>query len=340
MTEAQNPATTAVTTTTFKPRLPIPAGFVSPEIWHVLVDVTYPNANTSAAVLLAWNYCKARNFDILKRPINIVPMWDAKQKQWRETIWPSIIETEITASRTGQWAGLDLPVFGELEQRTFRSDKGEKYEVTFPKTCQRTVYKMIGGQRCPFSEQVTWLENCAWSNGVPNSTWRRRTHDQLAKVAKAAALRAAFPEECGDQTAEEMEGQAIDPVEIAATDSDRRDIPPTQAAQRWEAPAKSEPPHDPATGEIGPHLMPRQILVDGNGEDWRAWGMRFIAGIDAVESRAEVNRYVELNREIIDVDLREEAPKIHEHLIARINRRLNELTMAESSHEQQLDLGE
>ena len=47
--------------------------------------------------------------------------------------------------------------------------------------------------------------------------WKKRPRGQLDKAAEAAALRAAFPEELGnDYAAEEMEGQVIDHVEAAA----------------------------------------------------------------------------------------------------------------------------
>ena len=44
---------------------------------------------------------------------------------------------------------------------------------------------------------------------VPTDMWVKRPHGQLLKCAKAASLRAAFPEEA-DYTAEEMEGKVIE----------------------------------------------------------------------------------------------------------------------------------
>jgi hypothetical protein len=34
-----------------------------------------------------------RGLDVMKRPVNIVPMYDERQKKWVETICPSINET-------------------------------------------------------------------------------------------------------------------------------------------------------------------------------------------------------------------------------------------------------
>jgi len=313
------------------PRLPMPSSFADLRRWNLLVTAIFPKARSVDSVLLALDYCAARNLDVMKRPVNIVPMYDSDRKAWIETIWPSIVEIEITAARTGLWAGIDQPVYGPLKTETFKSDRGDAVTVTFPESCSVVAYKMVGGQRCAFCGEVCfWIEECArTSDGIPNSMWRKRPRRQLAKVAKAAALRAAFPEENPGPVAEEMEGQTLNPAELAAADSDRPDNP-ALAPQSWTAPEKTEPPHDPETGEVGPHLMPRQFL-NGNGEDWRVWGARFLAGIDAEDTIERVKQYYQLNQEIIDVDMREEAPKIHERLVARINKRINDLTIAASS---------
>jgi hypothetical protein len=76
-----------------------------------------------------------------------------------------------------------------------------------------TVYRLVNGQRCPFTEPVFWLEAYARLGGayseLPTDMWVKRPRGQLLKCAKAASLRAAFPEEAG-YTAEEMEGKVIE----------------------------------------------------------------------------------------------------------------------------------
>jgi RecT family len=137
-----------------------------------------------------------------------------------ETVWPSINEIEVTAARTKEWAGMDPPQWGPLVTEKFhgrRKDRQKGWidvviEPTYPDYCMVTVYRLIGGARCPFSEPVYWKEGYGRVGGtaLPNEMWQKRPHGQLHKVAKAASLRAAFPEE-GDTTAEEMEGQTIEP---------------------------------------------------------------------------------------------------------------------------------
>jgi len=65
---------------------------------------------------------------------------------------------------------------------------------------------------------------------------KKRPHGQLHKVAKAASLRAAFPEE-GDTTAEEMEGQTIEPPPPAPVPADNWKPP--------EPPQNEGPPRRP-----------------------------------------------------------------------------------------------
>jgi len=196
---------------------------LSEQSWKVLTEVTFPTAKTPEAILMALDYCKARKLDIFKKPVHIVPMWSAALGRNVETVWPSIMEIQTTASRTGVWAGMDRPVWGPDVTRTFTGrykDDNEQWQessvtVTFPEWVAVTVYRIVGGMRCAFTEEVYWQEAYSTAGGknsqVPTAMWIKRPKGQLAKCGKAASLRAAFPEECG-YAAEEMDGKALDDI--------------------------------------------------------------------------------------------------------------------------------
>ena len=193
---------------------------ITPESWRVLVETTFPSAKTAEAIEMAFDYCKVRGLDIFKKPVHIVPMWNSTLRKETETIWVGINEIQITAHRTGQFAGIDSAKWGPLVTKTFSGEKKvygkpEKVsvELTYPEWCEVVVYRLVGGQPRPFSEQVFWEEAYSTSGGrgstLPTDMWIKRPRGQLLKVAKSASLRAAFPEE-GELTAEEMEGKVID----------------------------------------------------------------------------------------------------------------------------------
>jgi phage recombination protein Bet len=153
-------------------------------------------------------------------------MWSRSLGREIETVWPGINEVQVTASRTGQYAGIDPPRFGPDITRSFtgraKTDSGWQQlsvEVTYPEWCEVTVYRLVNGVRCPFTETVFWEETYSRAGGasseVPTAMWVKRPRGQLIKCAKAAALRAAFPEE-GTYVAEEMEGKVIEPEELPA----------------------------------------------------------------------------------------------------------------------------
>lgn len=207
-----------------KSRLPMPAGIegIDSRSWRVLIDSIFPSAKSAEAVVMALDYCRVRKLDPFKRPVNIVPMWNKSLKQEVETVWPGINSIQVDASRTKEWAGMDAPVWGENKTETFegggnyKDDDGNwskdalKVTVTYPESCTMTVYRIVCGQRCAFTETVFWKEAYAsiGKTGVPNYMWQKRPQGQLHKCAKAAVLRAAFPEE-GDYTSDEMEGKEI-----------------------------------------------------------------------------------------------------------------------------------
>lgn len=178
------------------------------EQWRILNEAIFPNAKTKEAIFMAVDYCTARGLDIFKRPVHIVSVWSSDKKRMVETVWPGISEIRTTAARTGEYAGKSEPEFGP--------DKTEQLgdaDFTFPEWCKITVYRMIQGQRVPYTAVVYWKETYATKKRdttEPNAMWRKRPRGQLAKCTEAEVLREAFPEEVGgDYSAEEMNGQTL-----------------------------------------------------------------------------------------------------------------------------------
>ena len=184
--------------------------------WKVLKTSIFPGAKNES-IIAAVNYCKARNLDILKKPVHIVPMYVEDsvtgEKGYRDVIMPGIAEARTTASRTNAYAGQDEPIFGE--DIDFKG-------VIAPAYCKITVYKMVQEMRCGWSHIEYFAEAVATkkADGKPNAMWSKRPRGQLAKCAEAGALRKAFPDELGGTiTADEMFGrEEIDITPIGKPD--------------------------------------------------------------------------------------------------------------------------
>ncbi|WP_155773405.1 phage recombination protein Bet [Rhizobium leguminosarum] len=196
---------------------------LQPTEWRVLVDQIFPAAKSVEAIMMALAYCRKRNLDIFKKPVHIVPMWSSAKKAMVETVWPGIAEIRTTASRTGEYAGIDEVEFGPFMERTFEG-MVEQWEdrqkvtnkvtkvVRFPEWAKVTVYRMNRGARFAYSARVFWEEMyaSAGKSELPNDMWAKRPRGQLDKCVEAAALRKAFPEELGNvYAAEEMEGREL-----------------------------------------------------------------------------------------------------------------------------------
>ncbi|WP_232529489.1 phage recombination protein Bet [Methylomonas koyamae] len=273
--------------------------------WKVLTEVTFPTAKTAEAILMALDYCKTRKLDIFKKPVHIVPMWSTALGRYVETVWPSITEIQTTASRTGVWAGMDRPVWGPDVTKTFtgrQKDDNDQWQdvnvsVTFPEWVAVTVYRIVGGQRCAFTEEVYWLEAYSTAGGknsqVPTAMWIKRPKGQLAKCGKAASLRAAFPEECG-YAAEEMDGKIID---IDGSDVIDIDPPakPTTAAPEQQPQAEVKPEVIDAS-KLHPNLIKAVETLIKRTKDANAWAAaeEFITsrftGVDLIYARAELDK--------------------------------------------------
>ena len=134
---------------------------------------------------------KGNKLDIFKKPVHVVPMWSAALGRSVETVWPSIMEIQTTASRTGLWAGMDRPVWGPDVTQSFTGrfkDDNDTWQentvtVTFPEWVAVTVYRLVGDRRCAFTEEVYWLEAYSTAGGknsqLPTAMWIKRPKGQL-----------------------------------------------------------------------------------------------------------------------------------------------------------------
>lgn len=180
------------------------------ELLGVLQSSLYTGAS-EASVKLVVGYCKATGLDVMQKPVHIVPMWDRESRSMRDVIMPGIGLYRTQASRSGEYAGVSDPEFGQDTTETI-----DGCTITYPISCKVVVKRLLSnGVIADFSATERWKENYAVKGGqqksqAPNAMWYKRPYAQLAKCAEAQALRKAFPE-CGSQpTADEMEGKQID----------------------------------------------------------------------------------------------------------------------------------
>jgi phage recombination protein Bet len=158
------------------------------------------------SVKMVISYCKAAGLDPMQKPVHIVPMWDSKAKSIRDVVMPGIGLYRTQAARSGEYAGVTEPEFGEDVTESLGG-----VSITYPKWCRVTVRRLLpNGSIVDFTAKEIWKENYATAgkdSAAPNAMWKKRPYAQIAKCAEAQALRKAFPEFGAQPTADEMEGK-------------------------------------------------------------------------------------------------------------------------------------
>jgi phage recombination protein Bet len=96
------------------------------------------------------------------------------------TIQVGIDGLRAIAERTKQYAGSDDIVYDDESK-------------TNPSKATATVYRIIGGQRVPFTATARWKEFAP--TGKQSFMWAKMPYHMLGKVAEAQALRKAFPQD-------------------------------------------------------------------------------------------------------------------------------------------------
>ena len=105
------------------------------------------------------------------------------------------------ASRTGQYAGSEDAKFDLQSNGTFKTASELIAAGKKPTTCTVTVYRVVGGVRCPFTHTAVFKE----FEGGSYSQWPKMPFQMFAMVAESFALRKAFGGEFqGVHTEEEV----------------------------------------------------------------------------------------------------------------------------------------
>jgi phage recombination protein Bet len=128
------------------------------------------------------------------------------KRKGKGTIQVGIDGLRLIADRTGKYAGSDDAIFEGT------TDRG------YPAKARVTVYKLVNGQRCPFTATARWDEY--YPGDDQGFQWRKMPHTMLAKCAEGLALRKSFPADTSGLYLHEEMDQAdrIDAITVEGRD--------------------------------------------------------------------------------------------------------------------------
>ncbi len=181
-----------------------------------LVKKTVARGATNDELALFLYTASRTGLDPLTKQVHFIKrrVWNGRTKSYDEvgTTQTGIDGYRVIASRNGL-AGIDDAIFDDEEAQ-------------HPKKASVTVYKMMDGQRVPFTATARWSEYAAVDKEMnPVAMWKKMPFLMLAKVAEALALRKAFPNDLsGLYTNEEME-QANDKLVVYPAEFDSSKVP-------------------------------------------------------------------------------------------------------------------
>jgi phage recombination protein Bet len=219
--------------------------------WAVCCQQFFPDVKDLNAVVLAAQYCKSKQIDLMSRPLHIVEIGGRTQ------IWPSIGLYRIIAHRTGQYVGKDPIVFGPTIPFKIA---GREEQV--PEWADCTVYRMVQGNKCAWTERV-YFKECFRASKSGDGRWEKAWRQMMGKCAEAASLRAAFPEEIGsDPTFEEMDGATASDVGVPEKQQIKEKASAKKEARKEAAAAEEPEPIDAVVSEVEPDITSLQPAVD------------------------------------------------------------------------------
>lgn len=198
------------------------AGQVTPEQIKTLAQAGVIPHDTPPAILEVFAVaCRQHNLSPFKKEIYLVRYNTNQGAQYHNIV--GIDGFRIKASRTGQHAGIDDPKYNFQANGAYETAAQVKVSGKLPVSCTVTVYRLISGQRCPFTATVIFDEYypavAAAHGGGKQSFSKAATmpFNMIAKCAEAKALKMAFSDELSGLHIEE-EAAAFEDATMAAAE--------------------------------------------------------------------------------------------------------------------------
>lgn len=169
---------------------------ITPEQIQTLAKAGVIPHDTPPAILEVFAHaCREHNVSPFKKEIYLV-RYNTKQGPQYHTI-VGIDGFRIKAARTGQYAGLEDAKYNMQADGQFQTAAMVKASGKLPISCTVTVYRLIGGQRCPFTATVLFEEYypAVKVGGIGYSKADTMPFNMIAKCAEAKALKMAFSDE-------------------------------------------------------------------------------------------------------------------------------------------------
>lgn len=156
-----------------------------------LIRRTVAEGTTDDELAIFLHQCRRTGLDPLARQIHCIVR--GKGDNRKATIQTGIDGYRLIAERTGRYAGSERPVY-------------EDWDVPELRSATVTVYKLVGGERIPYTGVAYWEE--FYPKGQYTGMWDKMPRLMLAKTAEAQALRKAFPADLSGVYVEEELHQA------------------------------------------------------------------------------------------------------------------------------------
>lgn len=162
-----------------------------------------PKGTPSPQVQIFATICKEKSLSPFQKQIYLLPFKQKNGDTW-VTHYACIVGIDgyrTIAERTGKYAGSDDVKFNDDKTEFQCREAG----LANPITATVTIYKMVSGQKIPFTTTASW-ESYVPANEKKRFNWNRMPYLMLGKCAEALALRKAFPEALSGLHAEEESG--------------------------------------------------------------------------------------------------------------------------------------
>lgn len=175
-----------------------------------------PAGTPPAIVQVFATACKQHGLSPFRKEIYLVPYNTKSGTQYHTIV--GIDGLQQKAARTQQFAGCDAEQYDLISSGQFKTAAELKAAKQAPVTCTVTVYRIIGGVRCPFVATVVFDEYYPSVAAGRDQYSKAATmpFNMIAKCARAKALKMAFSDELSGLHIEEEQAAFEDTTIEAA----------------------------------------------------------------------------------------------------------------------------